>query len=79
MKLALIACLVMLGAAIVLALSAARTGWFPPLAFCGTIPFLIAASVLGAMALCAVACVLMRRGACRRGGAFCAVRPRSTS
>lgn len=76
MKLVPILCLGMLAACVVLALSFARNGWFPGVAFFGTAPFLIA---LGLMALCVVACLVMRRVARSRGTASCCCRPHSNS
>lgn len=75
MKPVLIVRLLMLVAAIALAVSAARLGWFPPVAFCGTLPFLI---VIGLMAIFAGACLLMRR-ACAGGTAACRCRPTASS
>ena len=72
MKSALIVCLLMLVVGIVLALSPARIGWFAPFAFCGTLPVLIA---IGVMALCMVACLLMRRRTRPGGGASSQCRP----
>ena len=70
-----IACLLMLVAGVVLALSLGRMGWFPSFAFCGGFPFLI---LLGAVALCVVGGLVLR-GAWRRGSASCRCWPPSGS